>query len=167
MQLSRRAFLKRGSLTALLAGTVSNSVSVAAGQRNAKDNPGANGVEPNKLAYERLARYTRSTFAAQLNSNFRLTSEFGIIGLKLIQVQDSAPPGIAASAEFGHENFILVFRGNAPALPQDTYMVEHESLGTFPLFLVPATPDASGQQGFVAVVNRVTEAPAKPRGRQK
>src|SRR5262245_51960936 len=87
MELSRRAFLKRGSLTALLAGTVSNSIPVAAGQR-AKDNPGPYGPEPDELAFERLARYTKSTFAAHLNSTFRLTSEFGIISMKLKQVQD-------------------------------------------------------------------------------
>jgi hypothetical protein len=37
--------------------------------------------------------------------------------------------------------YSLIFRDvNGPALPQDTYRVEHAQLGVFPLFLVPIGP---------------------------
>ena len=35
-------------------------------------------------------------------------------------------------------SFSLLFRRSGAALPQDTYMLDHDWLGTFPLFLVPS-----------------------------
>jgi hypothetical protein len=35
-------------------------------------------------------------------------------------------------------NFALHFRGSGAALPQDTYLLSHNWLGTFPLLLVPS-----------------------------
>jgi hypothetical protein len=52
--------------------------------------------------------------------------------------------------------FSLVFRGSSEAaLEQRTYQVEHETLGNFPLFLVPLGPSDDGAQEFEAVVNRL------------
>jgi hypothetical protein len=57
------------------------------------------------------------------------------------------------------EAFSLVFRGAAVVpLDQCTYLVEHRTLGEFPLFLVPLGPNANGAQEFEAVVNRLEGA---------
>ncbi len=54
------------------------------------------------------------------------------------------------------EAFSLVFRGAAGVpLDQRTYLVEHRTLGEFPLFLVPLGPTDDGAQEFEAVVNRL------------
>ena len=53
------------------------------------------------------------------------------------------------------ESFSLVFRGHANAkLGQETYNLEHPSLGTFPLFVVPIGRATKGQD-FQVVVNRI------------
>ena len=53
------------------------------------------------------------------------------------------------------ESFSLVFHGHANAkLGQDTYNLEHPSLGTFPLFVVPIGRATKGQD-FQVIVNRI------------
>jgi hypothetical protein len=89
-----------------------------------------------------------------LNSTFRLQREFGVVVVKLEQVRDAVPPGVAPAARAG-ENFVLVFSGQGLSLPQDTYMLVHEALGTFPLFLVPGGVNGRGQETLIAVINRV------------
>jgi hypothetical protein len=49
--------------------------------------------------------------------------------------------------------FSLVFAGPPNLrLPQQTYMVEHDTLGTFPLFLVPIKPEKDSSR-YEAVFN--------------
>jgi hypothetical protein len=168
MDFSRRMLLKWGGIVALLRRSLSNIVPAAlAAQRSGKDDSRGRGGDPDALASERLARYTKSTFAAHLNSIFRINSQFGIIALTLEQVQDGVPVGAPMSAKSGNENFVLIFRGTSPALPQDTYLLEHNTLGTFPLFLVPGGTNTPGRQTFVAVINRMDVAySGVPRGRK-
>lgn len=56
-------------------------------------------------------------------------------------------------ARTGWECFALLFDGNAPALPQWTYMVEHATMGTVPLFLGPVDGSGAGVR-YEAVFNR-------------
>jgi hypothetical protein len=58
----------------------------------------------------------------------------------------------------GGECFTLQFRGGSHALPQDTYMITHPSLGTFALLLVPSGSDQNGAQGYIATLNRLSPA---------
>ena len=53
----------------------------------------------------------------------------------------------------GWEAFSLLFVGPRAPFPQATYAVEHEALGSFPLFLVPIATDEGGQR-YEAVFNR-------------
>src|SRR5260370_41116446 len=69
-------------------------------------------------------------------------------------------PG-TSNPQTGRECFSLLFRGGSVALPQHTYKLEHPSLGTFPLFLVPGKPDDNGAQSFVAIINRLSYADAQ------
>jgi hypothetical protein len=56
------------------------------------------------------------------------------------------------------EHFAILFRGPlAPFLPQRTYRVEHEKLGSLDIFLVPLGPDEEGMQ-YEAVFNRIRAA---------
>ena len=47
--------------------------------------------------------------------------------------------------------FVLLFGGSSP-VPQDTHLFEHQDLGRFALFTVPA---GNGTQVYTAVVNRL------------
>lgn len=117
---------------------------------------------PFSIQDDPLANYTKATFIYYLNSVFQLHSVYGVVTVTLTKVDDLA----AAS---GGECFSLLFRGGSRALPQGTYMVEHPSLGSFPLFLVPAGTDTNGAQGYLATINRLSyndaaaPAPASPK----
>jgi Domain of unknown function (DUF6916) len=62
-------------------------------------------------------------------------------GLRLVEAQAT---GVRA-AGMARDPFRLVFLGPAdPILPQRTYRLRHEALGTLDIFLVPIARDASG-----------------------
>ncbi len=56
-------------------------------------------------------------------------------------------------APAGWESFALLFDGQAPALPQWTYTVDHGTMGTFSLFVGPVAGGATGVR-YEAVFNR-------------
>ncbi len=53
------------------------------------------------------------------------------------------------------QQFSLLFQGPAPAFRQETYAVEHGSLGHFSLFLVPVGKPEGHVQTYQAIVNNV------------
>lgn len=142
--ISRRGVLKLGAVAALVPGTGSASRAFA-GDTTSKDSdavaptgPGVRGPRYLKLATYvplvgstfRIHRPAASPLQVELVSATRLHSEIG-------------------------ESFSLVFRGNANAkLGQETYTIEHGSLGRFPLFLVPVGSASKGRD-FQAIVNRI------------
>jgi hypothetical protein len=154
MSITRRKFLKAGTLFALSAAIPLN----ATGQQIPKGNDG-NPIDQSKdIAADPLSHYTRSAFSSYLNSIFRLYTGYSFVDVALVEVKDLMP--WAAKAQTGAECFSLVFRGGSTALPQNTYMIEHPSLGTFQLFLVPGGADENGGQSYVAIVNRLAYSPA-------
>ena len=53
------------------------------------------------------------------------------------------------------ETFSIVFRGpTGQPLEQNTYMVEHSAIGTFPMLIVPTYGDGDGAH-YEAVFNRM------------
>lgn len=151
MSISRRKFLRAGTLVALATALPLNSV---VGQQFSD---GGNRVDfnPAELAQDPLANYTKSTFVQYLNSVFRLSGGiYQPVDVTLTEVTDMMPANTTQAA--GRECFSLLFRGEAIALPQGTYTVEHASLGRFALFLVPVGADARGVQGYLATINRLS-----------
>lgn len=143
---SRRGVLKLGAVAALVLGTGSASralasdtvASAARGAGNARTGRTVRGPRYLKLATYvplvgstfRIHRPAASSLKVKLVSATRLQSEIG-------------------------ESFSLIFRGHGNAkLGQETYTIEHGSLGRFPLFLVPVGPARKGQD-FQAIVNRI------------
>jgi hypothetical protein len=156
MPISRRIFLRTGSLVVLGAAAHSTLAKVGIVRKASGPAGATSGFRvPAASMSDPLAYYTKSTFMAHLNSNFRLRGG-GSSGsdVTLVKVVDfmPAPKKVTAQAD-NRECFSLVFSGVTP-LPQDTYTVEHPSLGTFKLLLVP-----SGRPGGVpqwdAVINRL------------
>lgn len=145
MSVSRRIFMKAGTIAAIAAGlslkpslmTIAQEVSDKGGAES-KDDP--------------LSFYTQSTFLQYVNSIFRLHGPI-TIDVTLEKVEDTLPA--KTSRVGGRESFVLHFRGGSSELPQNTYTVEHSALGTFQLFLVPSGPDENGAQGYTATINRL------------
>lgn len=150
MSTNRRKFLKVGTLAALAAAIPFK----ASGQGIRKGNDG-NPIDnnPPEIAKDALANYDKTAFASYLNSVFRLYTGYSTIDVTLVEVKDLMPAGTVPRD--GSQCFSLLFRGGNVALPQSTYRVEHPSLGSFFLFLVPGSPDDNGAQSFVAIINRL------------
>jgi hypothetical protein len=150
---SRRKFLKAGVLAALFAAV---PLKTALGQSwKERDGNPNEGYAPGIQQSDPLAAYSKAAFVSYLNSVFQLNTGFNVIAVTLLKVDDMP------SAK-GGECFLLLFRGGggAAALPQNTYNVDHPSLGRFALFLVPVGTDQNGAQGYVATINRLSPADA-------
>ena len=168
MLISRRTFVRAGTLAALFAGVPLATVNVL-GQR-IRRSPDDNPVDEAAQINNALSNYTKATFVSYINSVF-LFRAVGVrrdIEVTLMQVSDM-------TAAPGGECFSLLFRGGGgPALRQNTYTVEHPALGTFKLFLVPVGTDDNGAQGYLATINRLSYKAAmtpppsgKPSGKTK
>jgi len=139
MSTSRRDFIKKGSLLALLAGV---PVSLA-GKVIGKEPPAA-------LAGLGLSK---AAFLAQLNTDFHVNETTAKLKVKLVAVED-----LPQTRAFGNgkEGFSLLFRGNQTSvLKQNTYFIEHARLGSFSFLLVPImTPDKSAPY-YEAIINHL------------
>lgn len=155
MPISRRIFLRAGTMVVLGAAAQSKLAKVVVGQKSERVDAVSGFRVPAASMDDPLTYYTKSTFLAHLNSKFRLRQgDSSSSVVTLIRVVDNAPSQSKVAAQVGSgECFTLVFSG-AKRLPQDTYTVEHGALGTFKLLLVP-----SGKPGGIpqwdAVINRL------------
>jgi hypothetical protein len=150
MSITRRKFLKAGTLLALSLGAPLNLVFGQQANKGGDGNP----FDAQDMPADPLAHYTRAAFASYLNSIFRLYTGYSTIEVALVEVKDLAPD--AAAAASGKECFSLLFRGGTTALRQNTYGMEHPALGKFQLFLVPGAPDDNGVKSFLAIINRLS-----------
>lgn len=154
MSITRRKFLKAGSLVALAAAIPLRAM----GQQISKGSDG-NPFDQTKDSYpDQLAHYTRSAFSSYLNSVFLIYTGYNTIEVTLVEVKDLVPA--AAKTQAGAECFSLLFRGERSAMRQNTYRIEHPSLGTFALFLVPGGVGENAGQNYIAIVNRIAGSPA-------
>jgi hypothetical protein len=114
-------------------------------------------------AAERTAGLTREGFAKLVNSSFTVQLATGTHAyLVLGSVEDlnrkadsdesamAVPPPRRRSFTPQTDSFALHFYGAGAGLSQQTYTVEHDSLGRFELFLVP-----SGPSSYTATFNRL------------
>jgi len=143
---SRRTFLRTSLLAALFAAVPFKHVFGQSWKQN-DGNPGETPVTQS----DPLGNYSKASFTSYLNSIFQLQTSFGVVAVTLAKVDDMPSPK-------GGECFTLQFRGGSRALPQDTYMITHPSLGTFALLLVPSGSDQNGAQSYLATINRLSPA---------
>lgn len=114
-----------------------------------------------------LAALTREHFSSAIGSGFKVSqvaNDPQAQWLRLISVHDLpelAPVnlGMMAVAPKGSgkstptSGFMVSFTGaSSTALTQGSYLFEHDRLGHFALFIVPA---GSGEQSYSAVINRI------------
>jgi hypothetical protein len=158
--MSRRRFLRAGTVAALATAVPFKGAPSAAGQGVRKDRDGnPSDLLPDSIVESSLSYYTKGVFSAYLNSTFLVRAvALGTIEVTLTQVRDTSS-GVASRT--GEECFSLLFQSsNSWALRQGTYGIEHAAIGSFALFLVPGGPDANGNQSYLAVVNRLADSPA-------
>jgi hypothetical protein len=89
------------------------------------------------------AKLTEAEFSKHLNTTFRLqTDGEEALDLKLTEVKAYLP---SPHEQQGMERFSAFFQGPVDRqLPQNTYTLNHESMGTFDIFLVPIDQNQQG-----------------------
>ena len=153
MAVSRRGFMKQGSLLAVAAAASLASVERVLGLDNSiepsgvtQDNLLAKSGQPAPLSL------TKATFTPYVNTVFRIYPDTSkILKTTLVSVADIGP--VPDENVPGRECFVLNFRGSEP-LRQNTYRIEHDVLGSFDLFLVPSGKNKKGRY-YQAVINRL------------
>jgi hypothetical protein len=136
MTSSRREFLKRGTLMAFAA-SVPLSLSEKA----------------RILSPSRKFALNKAAFEAQLNTKFLINIGALNVPVTLVDVVSFASPNQTA---LGKEGFSLLFLGAPDAkLQQNTYLIQHQELGTFPLLIVPVGMDTGSGPLYEAVINRL------------
>lgn len=100
------------------------------------------------------ADLTEEEFSKHVNTKFHAGLASEALELELVQVKGYLKnPGDAD----GMERFSVFFTGPAkPVLPQRTYSLSHDAMGTFDLFIVPIKPDGEGSR-YEAVFNYFKE----------
>lgn len=146
MSTSRRKFIKAGVLAATFAALPARNI-LGQSFKQRDGDP----TEVPVVQTTPLPNYSKATFVSYLNSVFELHTVNGIVGVTLLSVDDMPAPK-------GGECFTLLFRGGGAATKQDTYTLVHPALGTFQLMLVPAGSDQNGAQGYLATINRISQA---------
>jgi len=90
-----------------------------------------------------MSEPTEKNFAQYVNTKFRvLGAAAGPVELELVEVKGYNP---GPDEESGMERFSLFLQGPAEAfLPQNTYALEHDRMGTHELFMVPVARNEGG-----------------------
>lgn len=135
MKSTRRLFLKETGLfaaaTVLPVGAFSQEV------RNAQNTTfdAENLSNLDGVSAETFARWIGSRMRVSLNGQARGS-------LVLIAVESKDSPAMVSSARSAVSpkvtSFLLTFRRTGTPLPQETYLLDHDWLGRFPLLLVPS-----------------------------
>jgi hypothetical protein len=161
MNISRRSFLRVGSMigvsAAVLPGTLAT---IALGQKGQDDKfelgTGIGFPIPKSAMSDPVAQITRAMWQQAMGTKF----SFSLRGIKLADmtlwaVTDENPAFVPSKPTSTRECFSLVFNGPpAPNLGQGTFGIQHAKLGSFSLFVVPGI--ASGYyRHYEALINRV------------
>lgn len=155
MSISRRGFLHSAFVSAVAVSLFSTSGGSAFGQKSdLKDSKGYFQIPPQALG-DRFLHYTRATFEPYLQSDFRVTvGPYKVVNLTLVKVEDQRPRVRKGSVRTEGESFTLLFKANDKLSElQQTYVLDHEALGKFSLFLVDASEKESDVY-YLATINR-------------
>lgn len=156
--LSRRNFLRAGTLSALSVGLVLGAGRTVFGQiQKQKQNPALDFPIPDSVRAEPLFHYGRAAFENAVGSTFSTPDARGrVVNLTLVSVkafQSDPKTKLMTKKARSTDSFALSF--NAPReLPQFTsiYSLNHPVLGKFDMFMT-LRKTASGAIFYDAVVN--------------
>jgi hypothetical protein len=158
MAISRRFFLKSGSLTALAAGAALSSGRLAFGQSQTE---GTNlGYQiPITAQQKPTYMFTRATFEPYVDGIFQAPDARGhMVNLTLVSVTTNKPATatrISTKRARDTDSFSLTFKASKPLPPfTSIHRISHPSLGDFDLFLSPR-PQDRGVMMYEAVFNHI------------
>lgn len=156
MTVSRRKFLRAGTMLTLSAALPLSLTTLAIGQKRKVVPPSQE--RPNVPAAARknpLYYFTRETFTPYVNSIFTINA-VPLAEIVLIEVKET--PLVVAKGSTRTptgECFTLTFRGpSRTRFRQETYTVDHAALGKFELFITPTDRPSGKEQLYTAVINR-------------
>lgn len=155
MVVSRRGFMKRGTLLVLATGVSLGSADRIFGRETHVEYRDAKHSDSQQTDDTPAPfNYAKATFSPHVNTVFRIyyPDSSKAITTTLVDVSDIGP--LPDRTETGRECFVLKFSG-AETLRQNTYLIEHAVLGRFKLFLVPAGKNKKGGFYIQAVINRL------------
>ncbi len=155
MAISRRFFLKSGSLTALAAGAALSSRRLAFGQ--SQGDPGFQ--IPITAQQQPTYMFTRATFDPYVGGIFQAPDARGqMINLTLLSTTTNKPAAstrISTRRARDTDSFSLSFKASRPLPPfTSIHRISHPSLGDFDLFLTPR-PQDRGVMMYEAVFNHI------------
>jgi hypothetical protein len=146
MSLSRRQFVYVASLS-----VVANAASPSL---FAQDKAQAASETITDEGSATLATLSLRDFEGLIGARFSISLSGRSLGKVTLIAATAAEPVQGRALEV----FSLRFRGAGGTLPQDTYLMEETSLGTFPLFLVPEGPRGSAHPTYVATFTRFADS---------
>jgi hypothetical protein len=162
MAISRREFIRAGSVLAISAGlSLRLANSTFAQQKRRGASPKNAGVEiPPESQRDALAHMTRTTFTQYVNTTFIIDPGYTFpIETTLVKVTDLRSAADQQKNLPGKECFVLDFKvttdPNTRSLKQGTYQMRHDALGNFEMFVVPIR-NKEGELFFEATINRLT-----------
>ena len=164
MTTPRRDFLKSALISFAAAGLISGSARFAFGQKDRlKDSQGYYQV-PAQAASDPVFHFTRMTFEPYLQSEFRVTvGPYRTVNLTLVKVEDQRPRARQQKGMQRAEGecFMLLFQASGELSDlQQTYVLQHEALGKFSLFLVKAG-EKGGDVHYSAIINHTRPSEGK------
>jgi hypothetical protein len=161
MSTPRRDFLKSALMSVAAAGLISGSARFTFGQKERLKDAHGNFQVPEQALSDPLFHFTRATFDPYLQSDFRVTvGPYRTVNLTLVEVSAEQRQRVRKGMpRMEGESFLLLFRASGPLSDlQQTYVLEHDALGKFSLFLVEAGK-RGGDIHYSAVINHTRPAP--------
>ena len=161
MAISRRFFLKSGTLTALAAGVAFSPNHLAFGQkRSVSTTAGSTNLGyqiPITAQQQPAFMFTRATFDPYVGGIFQAPDARGrLVSLTLLSATTNRPKSKISTAQARQtDSFSLMFKAEEP-LPKLTsiHKISHPALGKFDLFLTPREKD--GEFFYEAVFNHLS-----------
>lgn len=160
MNITRRSFLRVGSMIGVSAMIPGALATIALGQKERDDKfelgTGIGFPIPRAALSDPLAIITRAMWQQNMGTKFSFSQRgSNLADMTLWAVTDENPPFVPSKPTSTRECFSLVFNGPpTPNLGQGTFAVEHPKLGNFSLFVVPGI--SSGYyRHYEALINRV------------
>ena len=153
MPVTRRSFLRAGTLTALSAGFLMSPAGLALAQSSDRSEDFR---VPQEAKTDPVFYYKKSTFDPYLNTTFRARARGGPVDLLLVEITDTSAPARSGLTERSRpsESFTLLFRASDTLSDITTiHTLDHDALGKFSLFLVRANGPEEREIYYEAVIN--------------
>jgi hypothetical protein len=161
MNITRRSFLRVGSMIGVSAAMIPGTLAkIALGQKSKDDKfelgTGIGHAIPKEALSDPVAIITRAMWQQSMGTKFSFSQRgVEVAELVLWAVNNENPPFVPDQPTSTRECFSLVFNGPpSPNLKQGTYAISHPKLGKFSLFIVPGI-HSGYYRHYEAIINRV------------